>query len=153
MAFMLGSAFDGGAVAPYGGPGRVLSTNPISFSVPAGGDPVVVDIATAVAAEGKLRFPGHGPAAASDSILDRDGNPSTDARDFYEGGMLLPFGGHKGYGLSVVADLLGRHLGWAMQLRWHGRYLLFELPVRREGGHPASAGRVPASCSGAAFPR
>ena len=40
-------------------------------------------------------------------------DPTTDAEDFYAGGMLLPFGCHKGYGLSVVVDLLGRHLAGA----------------------------------------
>ena len=72
---------------------------------------MVVDFATAVAAEGKLRFARakHAPLAPG-VIIDKDGNPSTDAEDYYAGGMLLPLG-HKGYGLSVVADLLGRHLG------------------------------------------
>ena len=112
VAFMVGGTFNGGAVTPYGGAGRVLGTNPISFGVPAGEDPVVVDMATSVAAEGKLRLARakHAPLAPG-VIIDKDGNPSIDAEDYYAGGMLLPFAGHKGYGLSVVADLLGRHLG------------------------------------------
>jgi len=39
-------------------------------------------------------------------ILDRDRNPTTDPADFYDGGVILPLGGHKGYGFLMVADLL-----------------------------------------------
>jgi uncharacterized oxidoreductase len=45
-----------------------------------------------------------------DSILDKDGRPTTNAEDFYNGGMLLPFGAHKGYGLAVIIELLGQAL-------------------------------------------
>jgi len=112
VAFMVGGTFNGGAVTPYGGAGRVMGTNPIAFGVPAGEEgPVVTDMATSVVAEGKLRVARakHVPLAPG-VIVDKDGNPSIDAEDYYAGGMLLPFGGHKGYGLSVVVDLLGRHL-------------------------------------------
>jgi uncharacterized oxidoreductase len=40
-------------------------------------------------------------------IVDSAGRPSTDPADFYAGGALLPFGGHKGYGLSVLIELVG----------------------------------------------
>ncbi|MGE5617767.1 MAG: Ldh family oxidoreductase [Sphingomonadaceae bacterium] len=113
VAFMVGAAFNGGPVTPYGGAGRVLGTNPISFALPGlEGQPVVADIATSVTAEGKLRVARakHQPVPP-DTILDKDGNPTTDAEDFYAGGVLLPMAGHKGYVLSVIADLLGRHMG------------------------------------------
>jgi uncharacterized oxidoreductase len=41
------------------------------------------------------------------TIVDRDGRASTDPADFYGGGALLPFGGHKGYGLSVMIEIVG----------------------------------------------
>jgi LDH2 family malate/lactate/ureidoglycolate dehydrogenase len=41
------------------------------------------------------------------SVLCKDGRPSTDPNDFYDGGLMLPFGGHKGYGLSVMVSILG----------------------------------------------
>ncbi len=44
------------------------------------------------------------------ALLDKEGRPSTNAEDFYAGGMLLPFGGHKGYSLSLVAEILGGSL-------------------------------------------
>jgi hypothetical protein len=39
-------------------------------------------------------------------LLDKDGRPTTDPNALYCGGALLPFGGHKGSGLAIVADLL-----------------------------------------------
>ena len=98
------------AVAPYGGYTRLLGTNPIAWSAPtrAGSAPVVVDIATATIAEGKLRVAqaagGRAPAGA---VVDRGGRPNEDPSAFYDGGALTTFGGHKGFGLSVMAELMG----------------------------------------------
>lgn len=96
-------------VAPYGGRERMLGTNPVAAGVPVAGQrPVVLDFATASVAEGKLRVArATGERVAPGAIIDRDGLPSTDPGDFYDGGALLPFGEHKGYGLSVLAELLG----------------------------------------------
>ncbi|MCE2397181.1 Ldh family oxidoreductase, partial [Candidatus Poribacteria bacterium] len=41
-------------------------------------------------------------------IVDKDGNPSTDANDFVNGGGHVPFGGHKGYALMMATEFLGR---------------------------------------------
>ncbi|MDE0228772.1 MAG: Ldh family oxidoreductase, partial [Spirochaetaceae bacterium] len=100
-----------GIVAPWGGTTPLLSTNPIAVAVPTAGDPILVDITTSVTAEGKVRVARYaGKELAPGQILDRDGNPSTRPDDLYNGGSMLPLGGlmgHKGYGLSVVVDLLG----------------------------------------------
>ena len=40
--------------------------------------------------------------------MDKDGRPSTDPNDFFDGGGHLPFGGHKGYALMMAAEYLGR---------------------------------------------
>jgi hydroxycarboxylate dehydrogenase B len=67
--------------------------------------------ATTVVAEGKIQVARAKHAQLPPgSIVDKDGNPSTEPNDFYAGGMILPFGGHKGYGLSLVAALLGAGL-------------------------------------------
>lgn len=101
------AAPDGGGVAPFGGARRFLGTNPWSFGVPADGPThMVYDAATSTVAEGKLRVArSKGAALAPGLIVDKEGNPSTNAMDFYEGGALLPVGGdvagHKGYGLSM----------------------------------------------------
>ena len=100
-----------GIVAPWGGTTPLLSTNPIAVAVPTAGEPILVDITTSVTAEGKVRVARYaGKELAPGQILDRDGNPSTTPDDLYNGGSMLPLGGlmgHKGYGLSVVVDLLG----------------------------------------------
>lgn len=112
FAFMAGGTYNAGPVAPYGAVSRVLGTNPLSFALPGPKDvPIVADIATSVAAEGKLRVArAKGLPVAPGTILDKDGNPTTDPNDFYAGGVLLPVGGHKGYVLSVMADLVARHI-------------------------------------------
>lgn len=103
-------------VAPYGGASRVLATNPISVGFPRGEGrpPLILDYATAAVAEGKVRVArDKGAQLPPGCILDSRGLPSTEPRDFYSGGMLLPFGGHKGYALSLVVELLSAALGGA----------------------------------------
>jgi LDH2 family malate/lactate/ureidoglycolate dehydrogenase len=99
----------GPGVAPYGGKGRLFGTNPVACALPAGRHaPFLMDFATATVAEGKLRVArAQGKAVPEGWILDRDGRATTDPTDFYEGGVLLPFGGHKGYALCLLVDLLG----------------------------------------------
>jgi len=111
---MIGLAFcnggrPGGGVAPYGGAARALGTNPIAAAVPvADRPPVVIDFATSATAEGKLRVArNRGQRIPEGWILDAQGRPSTDPNDYYEGGMLLPAAGHKGYGLSLLVEFLG----------------------------------------------
>jgi len=104
------------AVVPHGGTARVFGTNPIAWGVPRGGgrSPLVHDIATAAVAEGKVRVArAKGEALVPGLILDAAGHPSVDPEDFYAGGALLPFGGHKGSGLSVLIQILGRGLAAA----------------------------------------
>lgn len=101
-----------GHSAPFGGAQRHFGTNPISWGLPSKETtPVVVDFATTVVAEGKIQVARakHAQLPAG-SIVDKEGEPSTNPEDFYAGGMILPFGGHKGYGLSLVAALLGAGL-------------------------------------------
>jgi LDH2 family malate/lactate/ureidoglycolate dehydrogenase len=99
----------GPVVAPFGGAGRALGTNPFAWGAPGGpGGPLVVDFSTAGVAEGKLKLAAaDGRPVAEGLIVDAAGHPSTNADDFYAGGALLPFGGHKGSGLSVMIELLG----------------------------------------------
>jgi LDH2 family malate/lactate/ureidoglycolate dehydrogenase len=101
--------------APFGGAGPVLGTNPIAFSIPnPGGPPVTLDIATSAVAAGKVKVAkAKHELLAPDLICDKHGNPSRDPADFLDGGFLLPFGGHKGYALAVVAELLSGPLAGA----------------------------------------
>ena len=87
-----------------------MGTNPIAWAAPRkkGEEPVCLDIATSSVAEGKLRVArAKGDALAPGQILNREGRPSLDPNDFYDGGALLPFGAHKGSGLSILAQVLG----------------------------------------------
>lgn len=101
-------------VVPTGGRDARLSVNPVCVGIPIEGrDAIVLDIAAAASAEGKLKVARNkGVPVPDDTIVDADGNPTNDANDFYgpEGGRpvgaILPFGGHKGYGLGLVAEIL-----------------------------------------------
>lgn len=98
------------SVAPYGGFLRVMGTNPIAWAVPRASraEPLLSDFATAGVAEGKLRVArAKGEQVPAGLVVDRNGQPSNEPGAFYDGGALLPFGGHKGYGLGIMVELLG----------------------------------------------
>jgi uncharacterized oxidoreductase len=96
--------------APFGGTERRLSANPIAVGVPvAGGPPIIVDISTCTIAEGKIKVALNKCAKLPDGcILDAEGRPSNNPAEFYgpPAGAILPLGGHKGYALSVAAEVL-----------------------------------------------
>jgi LDH2 family malate/lactate/ureidoglycolate dehydrogenase len=100
---------DGELVVPFGGLTGVLSTNPIAVGVPTGDDvPFIMDFATSVVAEGKVQVArSRGAPLPEGWILDKAGRASIQPEDLYDGGHLLPFGQHKGYGLGVLVSLLG----------------------------------------------
>ena len=105
---MIVNAPAGAGVAPWGGISRVLGTNPLSIAVPAGREqPIVLDMATSVVAVGKVLLAlDRGERVPEGWMIDSGGSPTTDPRDFFGGGAMLPFGGYKGYGLSVMVELL-----------------------------------------------
>lgn len=101
-------------MAPWGGIDLLLSTNPIAIAVPAGDHPMVLlDIATTVAAYGKVKLAAQkGETMPDDWMIDRQGQPITDPKRSGEG-SLLPIGGYKGYGLSLVVGILAGTLNGA----------------------------------------
>lgn len=111
-AGMVGLAMSnaGPAVAPHGGRTRLLGTNPFGWAVPRGDghEPLSFDIATAAIAEGKLQVArAKGERIPRGMIVTAQGRSSINAIDFYDGGAILPFGGHKGYGVNMLAQVLG----------------------------------------------
>ncbi len=97
-------------VAPFGGRARRLGTDPIAFAIPRadGRPPIVVDFATSVRAEGKVRVArAAGRTVPPGTLIDAGGRPSVDPEDYYNGGALLPAEGHKGYALAVAIEALG----------------------------------------------
>jgi uncharacterized oxidoreductase len=96
------------AVAAYGGVARMFGTNPFAAGIPNGSDPIIIDFATAASAEGKLRVArANGQSVPAGMVIDKDGRDSTDPNAFYDGGSILPFGGHKGYCMSLFIELVG----------------------------------------------
>jgi uncharacterized oxidoreductase len=102
-----------GLAAPFGGVSRFLGTNPWSIGLPvAVGEPFVMDFATTTVAEGKVRVAmASGKQVPEGTVMDTDGMPTRDPARLYEQGTLTLLGGatagHKGYGLSMAAALLG----------------------------------------------
>lgn len=111
MAAAVGSA---NHVPPYGGSDLLIGTNPIAFSAPAvGEDPFVFDMATTVAAMGKIKtLLQQGKPMPEGWMVGRDGAPLTDPARKSEG-FLLPIGGPKGFGLSVAIGLFAGVLNGA----------------------------------------
>jgi len=96
-------------VAPFGGIDRRLSANPIAAGVPVeGAAPIILDISTSAIAEGKIKVAfNKGVRLPPGSIIDAEGQPTDDPARFYAQppGAILPFGGHKGYGLGIMAEM------------------------------------------------
>ncbi len=93
-------------VAPWGGSQAIFGTNPISLSFPTKGKPVVVDMATSAIAAFKIRLAAlKGERIPEGIALTKDGKPTTDPKEAYEG-ILLPFGTYKGYSISMVVEIL-----------------------------------------------
>jgi hydroxycarboxylate dehydrogenase B len=98
-------------VAPFGGLDARTGTNPVCIAMPRpGGEPIVLDFATSRIAQGKTRIAyNQGQRLPPDTVIDDRGDPTTDPRFTVVPpfGAILPFGEHKGFGLSLVAELLG----------------------------------------------
>lgn len=93
-------------VHPAGGIDPVLGTNPVGFGFPTAGEPIVVDLATSTSAVGHIRIASYdGTAIPPDVAIDRNGNPTTDAREALAG-ALTPLGGHKGFALALAGAIL-----------------------------------------------
>lgn len=98
-------------VAPYGGGDARFGTNPVCIAVPLPGEaPFVLDMATSAVAQGKMRVAhNQGKRVDAGQLIDDRGNPTDDPRYAVVPplGAIRTFGGHKGYGLAMVCELLG----------------------------------------------
>ncbi len=106
---MIGFVFTNASprLAPTGGTERLFGNNPWSIAVPAGRRlPVVLDMANSVVAAGKIRIcQKEGKPIPEGWALDKDGVPTTDPEAALKG-ILLAIGGYKGYGITLMVDLL-----------------------------------------------
>jgi uncharacterized oxidoreductase len=99
------------SVAPFRGTDARFVTNPVCIAVPgtAHQPPILLDMATSAIAMGKVRVArNEGKLVPEGIMLDSAGRPSRDPHVMYGDprGALLPFGGHKGYALALVTELL-----------------------------------------------
>lgn len=114
-------------VAAWGGGDGRFGTNPICIGVPRKGkDPIVLDFATSRIAQGKTRVAhNRGKKLEPGTIIDDQGRPTTDPRFTVVPpfGAILTFGEHKGYGLALIAELLGGALtgGDTMRTAYDGK--------------------------------
>lgn len=93
-------------MVPFGSREPFFGTNPIAVSVPSGSNPVVLDMATSVVARGKIILANKtGERIPMGWAVDKDGIPTTDAGEALKG-YVLPFGGAKGSGVAMIADIL-----------------------------------------------
>lgn len=112
-------------VVPFGGKAPTLGTNPHSWGFPttaAVGFPIVIDWATSVVAMGRVQqLKREGKSLPPLAAVDQDGHPTTDP---HQAAALLPFGAHKGYGLSLVDELVAALIGGSLPTlrnRWQLR--------------------------------
>ncbi|SLN41931.1 Ldh family oxidoreductase [Oceanibacterium hippocampi] len=94
-------------VAPHGGIDRIFGTNPVAFAFPSDDGPVVVDFGTGSTTWGEVLLRKRtGRKLDPDTAVDPDGAPTDDPASALAG-AILPWGGHRGSGLSLVVQILG----------------------------------------------
>jgi LDH2 family malate/lactate/ureidoglycolate dehydrogenase len=110
-------------MAPFGGKKRIIGNNPLSYAFPANERlPVVVDFSCSVVASGRLILARKkGEQIPLGWAVDKNGAPTTDPYEGYEGGgSLAALGGHKGYGLALAHEMLSALLGggkWTLNIK------------------------------------
>ncbi len=109
-------------VVPFGGKFPTLGTNPHSWGFPttdAVGYPIVIDWATSVVAMGRVQqLAREGKSLPPDAAVDEHGVVTTDPK---QAKSLMPFGAHKGYGLSLINEIVAGFIGGSiptLRNRW-----------------------------------
>ncbi|HQZ52386.1 MAG TPA: Ldh family oxidoreductase [Thermoflexales bacterium] len=108
----------GPSVLAHGGTAKRLGTNPIAWAAP-GGDPsrpLVLDIATSTIAGNKVALArARGVEEMAPGLfVDKHGEPTQSPTAYFDGGTLLPFYGHKGFGLGTMVEFLGGALSGSL---------------------------------------
>lgn len=96
-------------VAPYGGAKALLPTNPLCIGIPGGAHGAnVADFATSKIAGGWIyAAQAAGALLPENCVIDKHGQPTRKPQDYFDGGAILPFGGHKGFALALIGELIG----------------------------------------------
>jgi LDH2 family malate/lactate/ureidoglycolate dehydrogenase len=124
-------------VAPTYSKQRMLGTNPICYAFPAGKHlPIIIDMATSAAANGKLEIAQRtNKPIPNNWVQTKEGQESTNANELSYGGSLLPLGGHKGYGLASLVDILCGVLSGAKYGPWVPPFVAFLNPLENLPGN------------------
>lgn len=118
-----------------GGSKPITGNNPLAFGAPTRrGFPLLLDISMSAVAGGKLLLAMEkGDSIPEGWATDKQGRPTTDPAEGFDG-FLLPLGGHKGFGLSLMIDILcGVMSGGAFQFGINSMYAKPDAPS--ETGH------------------
>ncbi len=111
-------------VAAFGGIDAVFGTNPIAVAIPSDNVPLVLDMSTSSVTFGDLLVASReGRKLPEGGALNSEGEPTTDPEEA-RNGVLLPFGGHKGFGLGLVVQILAGALVDAETLKTGGILLM-----------------------------
>ena len=133
----------GPTMAPTGGREGRLGNNAFAVAVPAGtSPPVVLDMATGAVAWGKIFVAQQEKKKIPTTwALDRNGTPTDDPNAAAQQGLIQPFGGYKGYGLSLLIDILtGVLSGGGFSTRVRTLYKEIESPA--QVAHTCAALRI-----------
>ena len=148
---MVNMAGGAACVAPFGSNVPFLSTNPIAVGVPRGGDkpPIVIDFSTSVVSLGRIRMAANEGAEVPEGwLVDRSGRPVTNPDRVFSlprQAALLPAGGHKGFLLGLIVEVLagglsgaGMSTGSEPRLADRGMFVLVFNPDLIGGGQALS---------------
>lgn len=94
-------------VVPIGAKRPALGTNPIAFAFPGKENPFIFDMGTGATMWGEVLLHAFLGKDFDDEVgVDANGVPTRNAKSIVDGGV-VPFAGHKGYGLSLAIQTLG----------------------------------------------
>ena len=97
----------GNSTSPYGVTKKMVGTNPIAIGIPTGGVPIILDMATAATTYANLlRSKTLGLPISENVGIEASGNLTNSPDAVLDGGSLIPFGGYKGSGISIMVELL-----------------------------------------------
>lgn len=110
-------------MAPFGGNEKMLGTNPFATVIPVPNrDPIIIDFATSIVAKSKFKeYEKKGLKLPDGWALDEEGKPTNDPVDGMKG-FVLPMAGFKGYGLSMLIDIMSGLLSGSAYLNHVGRF-------------------------------
>ena len=102
-------------IAATGSREKNIGNNPFAYAVPAGKyGKILYDVAISLGSDMKIiQMLEEKKQVPNGWMIDKDGHPSNNPADYMEGGVLLPFGGYKGYGLALMVETFAAVLSGA----------------------------------------